>query len=70
MVPAYEEKLVWEGHASMVDEVKRQLPVNTVPNAILCSVGGAGLLGGILIGCTEKSVALPTKPTRLTELIL
>ena len=49
MVPAYNDPLVWEGHGSMVCEIQRQIPKK--PSAIFCSVGGAGLLGGILEGC-------------------
>lgn len=36
----------------MIHEIKRQLPSEIAkPDAILCSVGGAGLLGGVLTGC-------------------
>ncbi|KAH9901160.1 tryptophan synthase beta subunit-like PLP-dependent enzyme [Cubamyces lactineus] len=51
MVPAYDDPVVWEGHASMVHEIKRQLPEGTKPDAIFCSVGGGGLAGGIMDGC-------------------
>lgn len=51
MVPAYDEYLVWEGHSSIVLEIKSQLWKK--PNAIFCSVGGGGLLGGIIIGCKQ-----------------
>ena len=37
----------------MVGEIKRQLPDDVTPDAIFCSVGGAGLLGGILLGCKD-----------------
>ena len=52
MVPAYDDPIIWEGHASMIEEIQRDL--GQKPTAIFCSVGGAGLLGGILQGC--KSV--------------
>ncbi|KAJ8455336.1 hypothetical protein ONZ51_g12504 [Trametes cubensis] len=51
MIPAYDDPVVWEGHASMVYEIKRQLPDGTKPDAIFCSVGGGGLAGGIMDGC-------------------
>lgn len=35
----------------MVEEISRQLP--SKPDAILCSVGGGGLLGGIIVGCKK-----------------
>ncbi|CDO70689.1 hypothetical protein BN946_scf184798.g4 [Trametes cinnabarina] len=51
MVPAYDDPVLWEGHASMVHEIKRQLPHGTKPDAIFCSVGGGGLAAGIMDGC-------------------
>ncbi|KAF9533662.1 tryptophan synthase beta subunit-like PLP-dependent enzyme [Crepidotus variabilis] len=51
IVPAYEDPIVWEGHSSMILEIREQLPVK--PDAIFCSVGGAGLLGGIILGCKD-----------------
>ncbi|KAJ6623402.1 tryptophan synthase beta subunit-like PLP-dependent enzyme [Mycena sp. CBHHK59/15] len=51
MVPAYDDAIVWEGHSSMIEEASRQMP--TKPSAIFCSVGGAGLLGGIITGCSQ-----------------
>lgn len=65
MIPAYDDPTVWEGHGSMVSEISRQLTVK--PDAIFCSVGGGGLLGGIIVGCKEASwddvliIALETK---------
>ncbi|KAH8833574.1 tryptophan synthase beta subunit-like PLP-dependent enzyme [Flagelloscypha sp. PMI_526] len=50
MIPAYDDATVWEGHSSMVKEIQEQLGEDVKPSAIFCSVGGAGLLGGILIG--------------------
>ena len=51
MVPGYDHPLVWEGHASMVHEIKRQLPEGITPDAIFCSLGGGGLAGGLIEGC-------------------
>ncbi|KAH9946307.1 tryptophan synthase beta subunit-like PLP-dependent enzyme [Epithele typhae] len=50
MVPAYDDPLLWEGHASLVHEIRHQLPEGTKPAAVFCSVGGAGLAGGIMTG--------------------
>ncbi|EJU00253.1 tryptophan synthase beta subunit-like PLP-dependent enzyme [Dacryopinax primogenitus] len=51
MVPAYDDPLLWRGHSTMITELTSQLPANTPPpSAILCSVGGGGLLGGLLTG--------------------
>ncbi|KAF5387083.1 hypothetical protein D9615_001802 [Tricholomella constricta] len=51
MVPAYDHGTLWEGHGSMIKEISTQLPYK--PDAIFCSVGGGGLLGGIIEGCTQ-----------------
>ncbi|RDB23982.1 Serine dehydratase-like [Hypsizygus marmoreus] len=50
MVPAYDHEIVWEGHGSMIKEISTQLQ-GTPPDAIFCSVGGGGMLGGIIVGC-------------------
>ncbi|KII88750.1 hypothetical protein PLICRDRAFT_141283 [Plicaturopsis crispa FD-325 SS-3] len=52
VVPTYDDPAVWEGHGSMITEVAKQL--STKPDAIFCSVGGGGLLGGILVGCKRN----------------
>jgi len=51
MVPAYEDPVVWEGHSSIIAEIQDQLQKK--PDAIFCSVGGGGLLGGIILGCKK-----------------
>lgn len=51
MVPSYDDPILWEGHGSMVQEAAKQLPAK--PAAIFCSVGGGGLLGGIIVGCAQ-----------------
>jgi L-serine/L-threonine ammonia-lyase len=51
MVPAYDDPVVWRGHASIIDEIRNQLLEK--PDAIFCSAGGGGLLGGIMVGCKE-----------------
>ncbi|KAI6036660.1 tryptophan synthase beta subunit-like PLP-dependent enzyme [Pisolithus microcarpus] len=49
VIPSYEHPVLWEGHSSLVKEMKNQLGER--PDAILCSVGGGGLIGGVLLGC-------------------
>ena len=57
-VPPFDHPLVWEGAASMIDEIAAQLPpregegdVGRFPaDAIVCSVGGGGLFNGIVAG--------------------
>lgn len=51
MVPAYDDQILWSGHSSMVHEMSGQL--SNKPDAIFCSVGGGGLLGGLIVGCRD-----------------
>ncbi|EKM55717.1 uncharacterized protein PHACADRAFT_144419 [Phanerochaete carnosa HHB-10118-sp] len=54
MVPAYDEPLLWDGHASMVAECAAQLPAGVArPDAVVCCVGGGGLAGGVMLGCAR-----------------
>lgn len=47
MVHPFDHPLLWEGHATLVDELARQIPK---PQAIVCAVGGGGLLCGVVEG--------------------
>jgi L-serine/L-threonine ammonia-lyase len=54
-VPPFDHPDIWTGHASMVQEMQQQLGVvtedaNAIPSVIACSVGGGGLLNGIMQG--------------------
>ncbi|KAG8875173.1 hypothetical protein FRB97_005356 [Tulasnella sp. 331] len=51
LIPAYDHPMLWEGHSSMVDEIRDALPPDVKPDAVFCSVGGGGLLGGLITGC-------------------
>ncbi|KAK1223311.1 catabolic L-serine/threonine dehydratase [Marasmius sp. AFHP31] len=51
LVPAYEDPVIWEGHSTMINEISSQL--GKKPDAIFCSVGGGGMLGGIIVGCKK-----------------
>jgi len=43
----FDDPLLWEGHASMIDEVAR---AGVRPDAVVLSVGGGGLLCGVVEG--------------------
>ena len=43
----FDDPLLWEGHASMIDEVAR---AGVKPDAVVLSVGGGGLLCGVVNG--------------------
>jgi L-serine/L-threonine ammonia-lyase len=43
----FDDPLVWDGHATMVDEVAA---AGLKPDAVVLSVGGGGLLSGVIQG--------------------
>ncbi|KIW01415.1 uncharacterized protein PV09_07179 [Verruconis gallopava] len=61
-VPPFDHPDIWDGHSSLVYELKQQLAElhntssllngssNKAPDAIVCSVGGGGLFNGIMQG--------------------
>jgi len=60
MLNPYDHELLWQGHASMVSEIAHQLPPGTAaPDALFASVGGGGLLGGLLVGCAQQHEQSP-----------
>jgi L-serine/L-threonine ammonia-lyase len=44
---------LWQGHSTMMDEIIEDFE-GPVPGAIICTVGGGGLLAGILTGLARK----------------
>ncbi|XP_063039669.1 serine dehydratase-like [Engraulis encrasicolus] len=50
-VPPFDHPLLWQGHASIVRELKASLPEK--PGAVVLSVGGGGLLCGVVEGLRE-----------------
>ncbi|KAG1141803.1 hypothetical protein G6F37_006430 [Rhizopus arrhizus] len=51
-VPSSDHDDIWQGHSSIVYELKAQLQDNP-PAAIICPVGGGGLLNGVITGLQE-----------------
>jgi L-serine/L-threonine ammonia-lyase len=47
---------IWEGHSSVIEEIKQDMGL---PDVIVCSVGGGGLLGGILTGLLKHNEKKP-----------
>jgi len=58
----FDDELLWRGHASMVDELARS---ESVPDAIVLSVGGGGLLCGVVEGLQRNN--LKTVPVIAVE---
>ncbi|KAL8668754.1 MAG: hypothetical protein Q9168_006632 [Polycauliona sp. 1 TL-2023] len=56
-VPPFDHPAIWEGHSTMVSEVARQLQDQGEEggaDAMACSVGGGGLLCGVLLGLERQ----------------
>ncbi len=47
----FDDPLLWEGHASMIDEVAR---AGLRPDCVVLSVGGGGLLSGVVAGLRRQ----------------
>lgn len=45
---AFDEPTHWEGHATVITESVKMLPVK--PRAVVCVVGGGGLFNGVVQG--------------------
>jgi len=52
-VPPFDDKLLWDGHSTMIDEIFNQLE-GAAPDAVVASVGGGGLLAGVLTGLQKR----------------
>ncbi|KAI8912351.1 pyridoxal-5'-phosphate-dependent protein beta subunit [Powellomyces hirtus] len=63
IVHPFEGEALWEGHSSMVDEIADQLPTGVVPDAVICVVGGGGLLSGVVQGLERCYSGGNKKPT-------
>ncbi|KAG7155731.1 serine dehydratase-like [Homarus americanus] len=55
LVHPFDHPDIWEGHSTLVNEILEQSPEK--PAAIVVSVGGGGLLCGIMKGLHENNVA-------------
>ncbi|KAI1367574.1 tryptophan synthase beta subunit-like PLP-dependent enzyme [Xylaria arbuscula] len=67
-VPPFDHPLVWEGNSTIVDELasleakghfRSAGTSNGAINAIVCSVGGGGLLNGVMEGISRNYGSLP-----------
>lgn len=50
-IPPFDDPLLWEGHATLIDEAARQI---AKPEGVMVSVGGGGLLIGVLQGMARN----------------
>lgn len=54
LVSPFDHPVVWEGNASLVDEVLQDFVEGDVPDLFICSVGGGGLFAGLLLGIERQ----------------
>ena len=67
-VSPYDHQLLWTGHSTVVDEIVQQLPgVGNTPAMIIASVGGGGLICGILEGLERHGMMTSTVVAAETE---
>ena len=52
-VPPFDHDDVRAGAATMIPEIRKQMPDGETPDAIVCSVGGGGLFSGIVQGVEQ-----------------
>uniref|UniRef100_A0A3Q3VQ53 L-serine ammonia-lyase n=1 Tax=Mola mola TaxID=94237 RepID=A0A3Q3VQ53_MOLML len=52
-IPPFDHPLLWQGHASVIAEVAAALGPAVKPGAVLVSVGGGGLLCGVIQGLKD-----------------
>ena len=56
LVHPFEGETTWSGHASLVEEIDAQLAeIGKKMDAIVCCVGGGGLLAGVLRGVGDRN---------------
>lgn len=77
----FDNEPIWQGNSTIVDELATQLPAATaheqsetyrnkpIPlDAIVCSVGGGGLLNGLIMGIERERQKLPKHHQATTDL--
>ena len=49
----FDDEEIWAGHATMIDEVAKE---GFVPDTVICSVGGGGLMCGVVSGLQRNEL--------------
>ncbi|KAK2766727.1 hypothetical protein FQN54_006041 [Arachnomyces sp. PD_36] len=73
-LPPFDDERIWEGVSSIVDELAYQLPpaddqgASGLPlDAIICSVGGGGLMNGLVEGLKRHHCPAPSSSWRSVD---
>jgi len=56
-VPPFDHPDIWDGNATLIDEVVAQLGAPDMFDVVVCAVGGGGLLAGILHGLHRNGLS-------------
>lgn len=59
-VPPFDHEDIWEGNASMIDELEAQMQEQGGCDAVVCSVGGGGMFCGIMQGLERNGRLVDT----------
>ncbi len=54
LIHPFDHPLLWDGHATLIDEI---VTAGLKPDAVVCSVGGGGLLCGVIEGLHRNKMA-------------
>jgi L-serine/L-threonine ammonia-lyase len=54
-IPPFDHELIWQGNSSIIDELVDDMP--ELPDVIVLSVGGGGLLRGVQLGLERHGLA-------------
>lgn len=58
--PPFDHPDIWTGNSSVMYEIASQMPSNSAPDVIVCSVGGGGLINGICQSLDDLNMTSPT----------
>ena len=73
-ISPYDNPLLWTGHSTLIDEITEDLKAQQKENfqgigTLLVSVGGGGLLCGVLEGLERQKVSTDDEATKKTKII-
>ncbi|KAF2750023.1 tryptophan synthase beta subunit-like PLP-dependent enzyme [Sporormia fimetaria CBS 119925] len=46
--PPFDHPDIWTGNSTLIPEIYNQMPPNSSPSTIICSIGGGGLFNGVM----------------------
>ncbi|KAF2832138.1 tryptophan synthase beta subunit-like PLP-dependent enzyme [Ophiobolus disseminans] len=58
--PPFDHPDIWTGNSTVMHEIAAQMPSQSAPDVIICSVGGGGLINGICQAMDDINMQSPT----------